>query len=323
MKKYFEIIINFSKKNKLIPKLVSILLAVLLWGYISSSKTGSVEFKSFLNYKGLDDDLIVSRISQKNINVEIRGRKDDLKNINSRNIKLMIDLAAAEPNVLQIYKLQYQKIDLQDDFDIRLDPPEVKVLVERKITRNVRIVPRYSGSAGKGFMIGRIRTNPEYVKITGPGSVINNMGVIYTDKIPVDDRNLTYRQDIKIEKVNEEVLEYNLSKVNVTVPVLENHEVTSMEIPVVIVNKTKGLNYIFNTDRVKINVIVPVNRKLDEKSFTAFINANELEFQHDEFNQKRKIEVMAFIHVSAVSSDDENSILSTTPDSLEIIIAKE
>jgi len=323
MKKYFEIIINFSTKNKLIPKLVSILLAVLLWGYISSSKTGSVEFKSPINYKGLEDDLIVSRISHKSIKVEISGRKDDLNNINSRNIRLLIDLAATEPNVLQICKVQYQKIDMQDDFDIHLDPPEVKLMVEKKISRNVKVVPRYSGNTGKGFMVGRIRVNPEYIKITGPGSVINNLGVIYTDKIPVDNRNVTYRQDIKIEKVDEEILEYNLSKVNATVPVIENHEITSLEIPVIIMNKNKGLNYIINADRVKINVLAYEDRVVDKNSFTAYIDAAELDFLNEEFLQKRKIEVTGFVHVNAVSSDDENSILSTSPDSMEIIIMKE
>jgi hypothetical protein len=323
MKKYFEYIVNFSKKNKLIPKLISILLAVLLWGYISSSKTGSIEFKTPVSFKGLDDQLVVSRISHKAIKVEVSGRKDDLKSINSRNIKLLIDLAATEPNVMQICKIQYQKIDLQDDFDIHLDPPEVKVMVEKKITRNVRIIARYSGTAGKGFMVGRIRVNPEYVKITGPGSVINNLGVIYTDKIPVDNRVLTYRQDIKIEKVNEEIVEYNLSKVNATVPVMENHDIRSLEIPVVVVNKKKGLDYIINSDRITINVMVSPNRKIDQNSFSAYIDAAELDFYNDEFLHKKKVEVMGYVHVNAVSSDDENSILSTSPDSLEISIAKE
>lgn len=316
-------LLNFSRKNKLIPKLVSILLAVILWGYISSSKTGTIEFKSQVSYKGLEEGLVVSKTTPRAITVEVKGRKDDLKNVNSRNIKAVIDLTTAEPGIFQTYRIQYQKIDLQDDFDIHLEPSEVKVLVEKKITRTVRVIPRYSGSSVKGFMIGRIRVNPEYVKITGPGSVINNMSVIYTDKIPVDERNLTYRQDIKIEKVNEEVLEYSISKVNATVPVLVSQKIASLEIPVVIKNKKPGLDYLLNSDRVKIEVMVPENRKLDENSFSAYIDAAEINFYNEEFLQKRKVEVMGFVHVTGVSSDDENSILSTSPDSVEIIITKE
>jgi YbbR domain-containing protein len=323
MKRYIDLIVKFIKKNKFVPKLASILLAVILWGYISSSKKGEIVFKSQVAFKGLEENFIVSKISHKNIAVEIRGRKDDLKNVNSRNIKLSVDLSTAEPGNFQTYRIQYQKIDLQDDFDIILDPPDVKIFVERKISRNVRIVPRFSGKTEKGFMIGRIRVNPEYVKITGPGSVINNLGVIYTDKIPVDDRNLTYRQDIKIEKVNEEVLEYNMSKVNVTVPVLANLEIASFEIPLIIKNKKKGIHYQINIDKVKIQVILPQNKKTDERSFTAYIDAGEIDFNYEEFLLKRRVEVMGFVHVNSESSEDDNSILTTSPDSVEIIVTKE
>lgn len=323
MRKYIQSLINFSRKNKLIPKLVSILLAAVLWGYISSSKTGTAEFKSQISYKGLEDGLVVSKIMPKSVTVEVKGRKDDLKNVNSRNVRAVIDLTTAESGVLQIYRVEYQKIDLQDDFDIQLEPPEVKALVEKKITRNVRILPRYSGTAAKGFMVGRIRLSPEYVRITGPGSVINSMGVVYTDKIPADGRNITFRQDIKIEKINEEILEYNISKVSANVPVLVNQKVSSFDIPVVLRNKKPGLKYLVSSDRVQVNVIVPENRKLDGNSFTAFIDVAETDYQHDEFVQKRKVEIMGFVHVTAINPDDENVILSTNPDSLDVIITTE
>ncbi len=323
MKRYIEKILRIIENRNLVPKLASILLAVILWAYISSAKSGEVKFKLPVTFAGLEEDYIVSKASHKYVVVEITGNKDDLKNISSKNIKLQVDLTSVEPGEYKPYKIQYQKIDFTDDFKVELYPEEVKILVEKKVARNIRIIPRFSGYTVKGFMTGRIRVNPEYVKVSGPGSVVNNIGALYTDEIPVDGKNAAFRQDIKIEKVNEEELEYNISKVNVIVPVINFSEMTTLEIPLVIRNKKAGYNYLFNPDKVKINVILPENKNINEESFSAYIDAGEIEIDNNEFVKKSKIEIMGFVHVNGDSSETDNMIISTTPDSIEIVVTKE
>jgi hypothetical protein len=303
--------------------LASILLAVILWAYISSAKSGEVKFKLPVNFSGLEDDFIVSKISHKFVVVEIKGNKEDLKNISSKNIKLQVDLANTEAGDYKPYKIQYQKIDFTDDFKVELYPEEVRILIEKKATREVRVIPRYSGNTDKEFMTGKIRVNPEYIKITGPGSVINNIFSVYTEEVSVDDRNASFRQDIKIEKVNEAEIEYSLSKVNVIVPVINFAEKTTFEIPVTIRNKKKGYKYLFNADTVKISVVIPENKDINGNLFSAYIDGNEIEIDNNEFIKKSKIEVMGYVYVHGDSSENENLILSTTPESVEIVVTKE
>ena len=323
MKRYIEILLEIIKKRNLLPKLGSIILAVILWAYISSGKSGDVKFKLPVTFTGLDENLVVSKISHKVVVVEVQGSIDDLKNVSSKNIKLTVDLSNAVPGDYKPYAIQYQKIDLTDDFKIELQPEELKIFIEKKTVRNVRIIPRYSGHTEKGFMTGKISVNPEYVKITGAGSIINNIGAIYTEVIPVDKKNLTFRQDVKIEKVNEEELLYNLSKVSVTVPILNYSEITSLEIPVVVKNNKKGLKYKLNYDRIKINVIPPENKLMNEHSFSAYVDADEIEIDNDELLRKNKIEVIGFVHVIGDSTETDNGILSSTPDRVEIVVTKE
>lgn len=323
MKRYIEIIVKFIENRNLVPKLASIVLAVILWAYISSSKSGEVKFKLPVNFSGLEENYIVSKISHKYVVVEIKGNKDDLKNINSKNIKLQVDLTNAEPGDYSSYKIQYQKIDFTDDFKVELYPEEVKLLLEKKVTREIPVIPIYSGYADKGFMAGKIRVNPEYIKITGPASVIKNISLVHTEPISVEDRNSTFKQDVKIEKLNEEEIEYSLSKVNVIVPVINSSEMTTFEIPVIMRNKKKGYRYLFNTDKVKINIIIPGIKDINEDSFSAYINGDELEVDYGEFAKKSKLEVMGYVYVHGNSSEIENFILSTTPDSIEIVVTKE
>jgi len=328
MKRYIEIFAKIIENRNLVPKLGSILLAVVLWAYISSGKSGDVKFKLPVTFTGLEENYVVSRVSHKVVVVEVRGNKDELKNITSKNIKLVVDLSTAEKDEYKPYKIQYQKIDFADDFKVVLYPEDVKILIEKKIERNVKIFPRYSGNTEKGFMAGRIRVSPEYVKIKGPASVINSIGVIYTEKIPVDDKNSPFRQDIKLEKVNEDSVEYSLSKVNAIVPILNFTglnfpEKISFEIPVTLRNKKKGYKYTFISGKVKVTAIQSENKNVSERSFSAYVDADEIEIDNDEFIKKSRIEVMGFVHVSGDTSETDSSILSATPDSVEIVVTKE
>jgi hypothetical protein len=323
MKRYIEIIVRIIENRNLVPKLASIVLAVVLWAYISSAKSGEVKFKLPVNFSGLEEDYIVSKISHKYVVVEIKGNKEDLKNVSSKNIKLQVDLANTESGDYRPYKIQYQKIDFTDDFKVELYPEEVKILIEKKVTREVRVIPRYSGSTDKGFMPGKIRVNPEYIKVTGPGSVVRNMSAVYTEEISLENRSAAFRQDIKIEKSDETEVEYNFSKVNVTVPVINYTVLTTLEIPVVIKNKKKGYKYLFNSDRVKVSIILPDDKKIDENSFSAYIDGDDIDIDNDEFIKKSRIEVMGYVNVNGDSAETDNLIMSTTPDSVEIVVTKE
>ena len=323
MKRYIEKFLQIIKNKNLVPKLGSILLAVILWAYISSAKSGDVRFKLPVTFTGLEQNFVVSKISHKFVLVEIRGNKDELKNVSSKNIKLFADLSKAVPGDNKLFELQYQKIELSDDFKVVLYPDEIKLLIEKKIARNVRIIPRYSGNTEKGFMTGKIRINPEYVSISGPVSVINKIGAVYTDEISVDNKNTTFRQDVKIVKINEEGLEYSLNKVNAVIPVLNYSEMTTFIIPVVMKNKKKGYNYTFNSDRVKITVVPPENKNISEHSYSAYIDADEIDIDNDEFLKKNKIDVAGYIHVNGDSSEADNGILSVTPHVDEIVVTKE
>ena len=95
----------------------------------------------------------------------------------------------------------------------------MKVFIEKKIERNVKIIPGIPFS-GERIYDGNLKVNPEYVRIAGPGSVINNIGAVYTENIAVDSKNAMFRQDVKLVSISNDQLQYSVSKVNVTVPFL-------------------------------------------------------------------------------------------------------
>jgi len=80
MKRYIDIVIKFFQNRNLVPKMASILLSVILWAYISSSKSGDVRFKLPVTFEGLEEGYIVSKVSHRFVVVEVKGNKDELNN---------------------------------------------------------------------------------------------------------------------------------------------------------------------------------------------------------------------------------------------------
>jgi len=323
MNRYLETIQRIIREKNIIPKLVCIILAVGFWAYISSIETGSLRFKVPVTYVNLDPGLSVSKISAKNILVEIRGSREELKNVSVRNLKLYIDLANAEPGVPKTYKVQEQKGDIPEGFNVEYEPDKISVTVEKKIYKNVRIIPKYSGNVQKGFIVGRLRPNPEYVRIGGPADVIDRITAVYTENISIDERKSTAKEMVKIERPDDYELEFGIQKVAVIIPVLENTGIQQIDLQLAIKNRKKGFRYTLSSESVKLNVVSTGNNTPDDRSFSAYIDALEIDFSDADFTGRESITKTADVQVKGIDADDENGIIQVTPLSVNVQITRE
>lgn len=321
MKLNIETIRAWAEKKNVVPKLVSIILAVILWGYLTSSESGDVKFKLPVNYRNLDQALTVSRLSNKYVMVRIKGRKDELKNVNSKNIKVFVDLSAARIGEFNSFPVQVEKTDLPEELEVDVNPQEIKLFVERKIFRNILIIPRYSGDPDKGFVLGRIKVNPEYVRIAGSASLLSGIDGINTEYIFVNNRNTTFKAVAKLEKINEDEIDYSFAEVDVTVPVIPVADTASMELPVIIKNRVKGFVYSAVYEKVNVSVILPQSRDIASLDLVAYIDASEIPVMSNETAVSGRFEKEAIVHVRSGVSDD--GVLSVKPEKIKVIITRE
>lgn len=321
MKLNIKTVKAWAVKKNVIPKLVSIILAVILWGYLTSSKSGDVRFKLPVNYRNLDQTLTVSRLSNKYVMVRVRGRKDELKNVNSKNIKVFVDLSTVRVGELNSFPVQVDKTDLSDELEVDINPEEIKLFVERKIFRNIMVIPRYSGDPEKGFVLGKIRVNPEYVRIAGSANLISGIDGVNTEYIFVNNRNATFKTMVKLEKINEDEIDYSSAVVDVTVPLIPVSDTASVELPVAIKNRVKGFAYNAAYERVNVNVVLPQNRDIGSLDLVAYIDASEIPVMSNETGVNGRFEKEAIVHVRSGATDD--GVLSVKPDRIKVIITRD
>ncbi len=322
MKLNAESIRAWAAKKNFIPKLVSIILAVILWGYLTSSESGDIKFKVPLTYKNLDQALTVSRLSNKYVMVKVTGRKDELKNVNSKNIKVFVDLSSARIGEFNSFRVQIERTDIPEELEVSINPEEVKLFVEKKIFRNILIKPRHSGDPDKGYVLGKIKVSPEYVRIAGSASLVAGINWINTEYIFVNNRNATFKTPVKLEMINEDEIDYSISEVEVAVPLIPVSDTASVELPVVIKNRVKGFVYDTAIDKISVSLILPQNRNIDSLDLAAYIDASEIPVMSNDVAVSGRYEKEAVVHVKN-GALDEDEILSVKPEMIKVFIIRE
>ncbi len=323
MKQYVDKFFEIAKKNKMVPKLVSILLAVILWAYISSTKSGDIKFKIPVSFRNLDNGLVVSKISQSNVIIKIYGKTEELKNTQVKNIRAFIDLRRAEAGKYRSYRVEYTKNEVPEGIDVDLNPEEVKVLVEKKVTKNIRIIPKYSGNAAQGYLIGKIKVVPDTVQVTGPESLLSDIAYIPTREISIDDRTETVREVVGLEAVEKDDLNYSLSKVRVVIPVISYSQIKTVEMPVELKNPGKGYRYSSEIENVKVHIMISDGRSIDDRGYSAYIDLSRTTIGPGDFTGSGEIKRDMTVFVKGGTSADSDDVISVTPDKIPVLIKKD
>lgn len=323
MKPYMERFAEFSKRTNLVPKLVSIILAVILWAYISNTHSGDIKFNIPVDFKNIDDSLIVSRVSQKTAAVKLSGRKDDLRNIHARDIILFVDLSKVKIGEYSDYHIEFTKNNIPDKININIQPDEIKVLVERKISKNIKIIPKFSGNPEKGFHAGKVKLFPETVTLIGPPSRLNAIESVYTKDISLEGIKDDVQKKIDIQKPALEGIEYSIENVNVTVPVISYADMAQAGVSILLKNAKKGYVYTLETEKAYVHFILEKKRKVSDYKWSAFVDMTNFGERYSELETQDKIEWLADVQIEGERPDVREGVISITPDKVLVVISKE
>jgi len=156
-------------------KLLSLFLAIILWLYIASGENPVVEnfVDTSLTQTNLNEDLALKEFPT-NISVGIKGPKNIINNISSHQISGIVNFS--EINKEGLYKLKVEVIPPKRTQITRIIPPEIKVEVEKVLTKDVEVEYSLIGVPEKGYSLtDEPQFNPSKVKVIGAQSISENV----------------------------------------------------------------------------------------------------------------------------------------------------
>ena len=155
-------------------KLLSLFLAIILWLYIASGENPIVEnfIDVSLIQNNLSEDLVIKEFPT-NVSMGIKGPKNIINNISSHQIIGTVNFS--EINTEGLYKLKVEVVAPKGTQITRIIPPEIKVEVEKVLTKEIEVEYSLIGVPEKGYSLtDEPQFNPFKVKIIGAQSVLEN-----------------------------------------------------------------------------------------------------------------------------------------------------
>ena len=175
-------------------KAFSLLLAILMWGFVTSQKLGvstELKFSTPLVLKNIPKELeVISSVNQ-SVSVLVRLRKDVARRVNPNQFRVGIDmrnqLAGRFEYTLSRQNVSYDNDVVPDGVEIlQISPVKIPLELEETFQKTVQIKPRFEGNLPKGFTIDKIDIVPKEVVVRGPHSHVEGVRFVSTRPLDVE-----------------------------------------------------------------------------------------------------------------------------------------
>jgi YbbR domain-containing protein len=166
-------------------KVLSLLLATGLWLAISpDQELAEVAVRVPIEFQHVPAHLEISSITIPDAQIRVRGPESLIRNLRSTDIHAELELGDAKPGE-RTFDLTAQQIRHDRELHVvQVVPGQVHLSFDTRLTRDVEIHPRVTGTFADGDQIARVLVFPERITITGPQHHVEVVDAATTD--PVD-----------------------------------------------------------------------------------------------------------------------------------------
>jgi YbbR domain-containing protein len=255
-------------------KIVSFVLAVLLWSVIAGEKTLEVGFVVPLELQNVPSSMeIVSGIPD-TIEVRVRAAAAIIQQIDSNDLAVQVDISEVSPGE-RIFHLSDAAVRRPFGVSVvKLSPAILTLTLEYTERKTVPVDVRTAGSPADGFEVVKIACDPDEVVVAGPRSRLMTLTSAYSETV-----SLTGAREDIVRKVSVGVDE-PLARIDgdpyaeVIIDVREKSAERVFEnVPI----EVRGFSARVRPDHVRVTVTGPVSRvdSVEINAVRAFVEARE------------------------------------------------
>jgi len=205
--------------NNWFLKVVSLLLAALLWAAVSNEASSEIGLDVPLEYRNIPARLEITGDMTNTVQVRLRGASNVIKGITAKDVATRIDLTEMRPGEKTI-TLSPQNVQVPFGADvIRVNPSSVRFTLEPTLTKNVPIVPTIVGRPPDGYEIGQVLLRPNRVEVEGPESRMNTLSSIATVPIRIDRRQTSLEQTFDLDVPDPQIRIQHPSPVSIKIEI--------------------------------------------------------------------------------------------------------
>ncbi len=173
--------INFLENWHL--KLLSLIIAFLLWFYIANQKSINYTLPANIKYINIPETIIIPVKLPEKANIVLQGSRDIVSAASLTDLSIPIDLANLKAGNNTI-KINYNNFTPPDGFKlIDITPSVIHIPAENKTYKKLSVIANTEGEPAQEYEIETVVIIPNIIKISGAESVVKNLFEIKTKPI--------------------------------------------------------------------------------------------------------------------------------------------
>jgi len=162
-------------------KLVSLLLAVTLWFYVTSRGKTEVTAIVPLALRNVPQDMVVVGDVPASLTVRVQGQERALRDAAAaKRIVGNVDLSRAKEGENLVH-LSAEDVQTPSGVVVTsMEPYELSIRLDRLTHKTLRLRPVVSGRPAQGYRIGKVSVSPPSVTLEGPASAVGAFTALQT-----------------------------------------------------------------------------------------------------------------------------------------------
>jgi YbbR domain-containing protein len=260
-------------------KLLSVVLAGILWVYVNSIQEAERFLSVPIEIKNISENYLVSNELPEFAQLVLRGREEYLSLINEGEVTAYIDLEQnSVGEARKIVKVDRREIPRGVSIK-EIVPRLIDVRLEEAFRKKVKVVPVIVADLPEGYSFVDFSVDPETVEIQGPESILQNTSAVYTEEINIRSLTETTVIDASLEIERDKLTLVDEQSVNVKITIKE--EFTLKRVDSVLIyplNLSEGLVADITGQEVSALVRIPqrLERDFREKQVYAYVDCGSI-----------------------------------------------
>ncbi|MCD6121978.1 MAG: hypothetical protein J7K04_09085 [Spirochaetales bacterium] len=185
-------------------KILSLAAAIIIFLFYRMNTMDERYFSVPLHVK-VAQGYAVSQDYPKTVRVTLRGEGEKIYPILVEDITAYADLTRHKSE--GVYKIPVKitkkgTAAVVESLEIKVEPQEIKFILERVIEKRVKVVPTLHGLPAHGYELGDFSVTPPTVVLKGPRSQVEKIKKVATKEINLSGRKEDYTTVVQLERQN-------------------------------------------------------------------------------------------------------------------------
>jgi uncharacterized protein (TIGR00159 family) len=192
--------------TNLVPKIVSLILVLVLWGFIAGQERAEMWLSVPLEYRNMPANKEIAGELVNKVEVGIRGPRRMISSLNPEQVRAHVDLSQATGG-LNYIRLSAENISIPLGLEItKFNPSTVRLKLENVKTRSVKVKVQFIGKLPSPLRLKAVEVEPLFVVLQGPEGILGEIQEIPTEPIDLslikENKKISVSVDINSPQVH-------------------------------------------------------------------------------------------------------------------------